>query len=91
MKKMFLVFSLVTGILWVNFTQAQVNVNVSFNVNAQPDWGPSGYDNVNYYYMPDIETYYYVPKHQFIYLSGGNWVFAASSLQVSFLRSVPGI
>ena len=78
MKRMFLVFSLLTGILWVNFTQAQVNVNVSFNVNAQPDWGPSGYDNVNYYYMPDIETYYYVPKHQFIYLSGGNWVFAAS-------------
>ena len=28
--------------------------------------------------MPDIETYYYVPRHQFIYFSDGRWVFAST-------------
>src|ERR1700688_3249825 len=78
MKKQFLAFFLLTGILITNVAHAQVNLSVSVNVGAQPNWGPSGYDNVNYYYMPDIETYYYVPQHQFIYLDGGRWVFAAS-------------
>src|ERR1043165_6000466 len=54
--------------------QAQVRVTV--NIGTQPEWGPTGYDRADYYYMPDIETYYYVPRHQFIYLDGGRWVFA---------------
>ncbi len=78
MKKVFAAFCFLVAILIINPTQAQVNVNVSVNVGAQPNWGPYGYDNVNYYYMPDIETYYYVPKHQFIYLNGGVWVFSSS-------------
>lgn len=60
----------------LNKTEAQVRVNI--NIGSQPQWGPSGYDYVEYYYLPDIETYYYVPTRQFIYLSGGNWVFATS-------------
>ena len=60
-----------------NTASAQVRVNVNVNIGAQPSWGPSGYDYVDYYYLPDIETYYYVPTRQFIYLSGGNWVFAS--------------
>ena len=75
MKYRFTALCLLTAIFFINRVQAQVNVSLSLNVTTQPNWGPSGYDNVNYYYMPDIETYYYVPKHQFIYLSGGNWVF----------------
>ena len=39
-------------------------------------WGPVGYEAVQYYYLPDIECYYYVPRHQFVYLSGPNWVFS---------------
>ena len=58
--------------------QAQIGVNVNVNVDAQPQWGPTGYDRVDYYYLPAIETYYNVPQHQFIYLEGGSWVFAAS-------------
>ena len=59
-----------------NNTSAQIRVNVNVNIGSQPNWGPVGYDYVDYYYLPDIETYYYVPTRQFIYLSGGNWVFA---------------
>jgi hypothetical protein len=78
MKKLRLAICLLIGICLVNWTQAQVSVNVSVNVGSQPNWGPVGYDQVNYYYMPDIETYYFVPRHQFIYLNAGNWVFAST-------------
>ena len=57
---------------------AQVRFNVNVNIGSQPVWGPVGYDYVDYYYLPDIETYYYVPRHQFIYLSNGRWVFSYS-------------
>jgi hypothetical protein len=57
---------------------AQVRLNVNVNIGSQPTWGPVGYDHVDYYYMPDIETYYYVPNRQFVYLSNGNWVFSPS-------------
>ena len=55
---------------------AQVSVNI--NIGAQPVWGPVGYDYVEYYYMPDIEVYYYVPTRRYVYLSNGNWIFAAA-------------
>lgn len=74
-----LLFSLLfLTITTFNNIEAQVRVNVNINIGSQPNWGPTGYDYVDYYYLPDIETYYYVPTRQFIYLSGGNWVFATS-------------
>jgi hypothetical protein len=48
------------------------------NVKEQPKWGPVGHEFVEYYYLPDIETYYYVPGKQFIYQSGGYWTFSSS-------------
>lgn len=60
----------------VSTSKAQVNVNV--NIGAQPLWGPTGYDVVEYYYLPDLQMYYYVPSQQFVYLSGGKWRFTTS-------------
>lgn len=57
-------------------SQAQININV--NLGSQPQWGPAGYDYAEYYYLPDIETYYYVPKKQFVYLNNGRWVFSSA-------------
>lgn len=53
-------------------TQAQVSVNV--NIGSPPMWGPVGYTNVQYYYLPDVEAYYDVPSAMFIYQSGGVWI-----------------
>lgn len=53
-------------------TQAQVSVNV--NIGSPPMWGPVGYSNVQYYYLPDVEAYYDVPSAMFIYQSGGVWI-----------------
>ena len=52
--------------------QAQVSVNV--NLGAPPQWGPVGYSNVDYYYLPDVESYYYIPTSRFIYFDGQSWV-----------------
>lgn len=66
------------ALAFTNTSRAQVRVGVNINIGDQPEWGPIGYDYVEYYYMPDIEAYYYVPRHQFVYLSGNNWIFSAS-------------
>lgn len=77
MKKIiFSVFFAVATVATVNTARAQVSVNI--NIGTQPEWGPVGYDYVDYYYLPDIETYYYVPRHQFVYFSGNRWVFSSS-------------
>lgn len=55
-----------------NSIQSQVSVNV--NLGMQPAWGPVGYSSVDYYYLPDIYTYYDVRNTQFIYLSNGAWI-----------------
>jgi hypothetical protein len=55
---------------------AQVRVNVNLNIGSQPDWGPTGYDYVDYYYLPDLDVYYNVPQHLFIYPEGRRWVYA---------------
>lgn len=59
-------------------TNAQVKFNLNVNIGSQPVWGPVGYDHAEYYYLPDIEAYYYVPRHQFVYLSGNKWIFSAT-------------
>ena len=63
---------------FVVVTSVTSKAQVSVNIGLQPDWGPVGYDRVDYYYLPDIETYYYVPKKQYIYLDGGRWVFRSA-------------
>jgi hypothetical protein len=64
----------ILGILMVfalHSIQAQNSVNKN-SVKA-PLWGPSGYSFANYYYIPDIETYYDIRKSQFIFLKTGLW------------------
>ncbi|MVN90420.1 hypothetical protein [Mucilaginibacter aquatilis] len=72
MKKMILAVAiLVSGIAINNKAEAQISVNL--NIGSQPDWGPVGYDYVDYYYMPDIDAYYSVPTHEYIYYSNNRW------------------
>lgn len=45
-----------------------------------PSWAPY-YGNpqlVRYYYLPDIECYYDVRNHEFIYMEDGEWMFGRS-------------
>ena len=78
MKKRIIIVSLLVALFSFNEADAQVSFSMSMNIGAQPVWGPVGYDHAEYYYLPDIESYYYVPRHQFVYLNAGKWVFAAA-------------
>ncbi|CAM4283287.1 hypothetical protein SAMN06265348_109216 [Pedobacter westerhofensis] len=57
-------------------TKAQVSLNI--NIGSQPQWGPTGYDHVDYYYLPDVDAYYNVPAKQYVYLNNGSWVWRSS-------------
>jgi hypothetical protein len=72
MKRFILLFALFTGGLLCQTTFAQVTHRG--NISSQPIWGPVGYDHVDYYYLPDMDMYYYVPRHKFIYMEKGHWV-----------------
>jgi hypothetical protein len=60
------------------FKPAAAQFQPTNNTGDQPKWGLPGHDFVEYYYLPDIDTYYYVPGKQFIYQSGGYWTFSSS-------------
>ncbi|MBC7654802.1 MAG: hypothetical protein H7098_10055 [Oligoflexus sp.] len=65
MKKIFLTLLVAVGLL---STQSSAQVSINANIGSQPLWAPVGHDYVEYYYLPEIESYYYVPKKQFIYM-----------------------
>jgi hypothetical protein len=76
MKKIILTAAIFVSLLTVKHASAQISISV--NIGSQPEWGPTGYDHADYYYMPDIDTYYDVPAHQYVYLENNAWVRRAS-------------
>lgn len=70
------IFGLFAALFLAGTAGAQVQIQI--NIGSQPAWGPEGYDYAEYYYLPDLDIYYYVPGHQFIYLQGQHWVRASS-------------
>jgi hypothetical protein len=71
MKKLKLI---AVGIVLLVSSSIQAQVSLSVNIGTAPSWGPSGYSNVDYYYLPDIEAYYDIRASQFIYFGGNNWI-----------------
>ena len=66
------------GIMGFLAQPAAAQISLNINIGSQPLWGPVGYDHVDYYYLPDVESYYSVPKQQFIYQERGKWIFSRS-------------
>jgi hypothetical protein len=77
MKKIILIMAVIAFTATAEKAAAQLRVNVNVNIGTQPEWGPAGYDYAEYYYLPDIDVYYYVPQRQFVYFSSGRWVFVS--------------
>ncbi|SDX42151.1 hypothetical protein SAMN05444410_11578 [Hydrobacter penzbergensis] len=77
MKKLILPTLLLAAVLMSSYTEAQVRLNVNLNI-GRPAWGlPDEYEG-DYYYLPEIDSYYDIPHRSFIYLSDGRWVIGAS-------------
>jgi hypothetical protein len=75
MKKIFICCALC--LIAAFFKPASAQFSTNENMKDQPKWGLAGQKYVEYYYLPDIDTYYYVPGKQFIYQSGGYWTFSS--------------
>jgi len=52
----------------------QSQISVHLTIGDPPQWGPTGYSDVRYYYLPDVEAYYDVHSSMFIYFNGISWV-----------------
>ena len=74
MKKILITGIALFALIFSTQTKAQISAGLSINIGSQPGWGPTGYDYVDYYYLPDIDAYYNVPNHQYTYLNGGRWI-----------------
>lgn len=74
MKKIMLTVAIAFSCLAFYRADAQFHISVGLNIGNQPEWGPVGYDHANYYYMPDIDTYYDVNAHQYVYLQNNVWI-----------------
>jgi len=72
------IIAILAGFIAFSAAPARAQINVSVNLGSQPTWGPTGYNRAEYYYLPDIETYYYVPKRQFIYRENDKWLFMSA-------------
>jgi hypothetical protein len=77
MKKLFFAVLFISA-MGFKSADAQFSIHLNLNLGDQPEWGPTGYDHAEYYYMPDIDTYYDVPHHQYVYMSHGRWTRGAA-------------
>lgn len=75
MKKFLLISALFLGAFCY---KANAQLSVQLNIGRQPVWGPTGYDYVNYYYLPGPDVYYDVNRGLFVYYQYGRWNFAPS-------------
>lgn len=64
----------IVGIVLFFSTAVKSQVSVNVNIGSPPLWGPVGYSDARYYYLPDVEAYYDVHTSMFIYLGGGHWI-----------------
>jgi hypothetical protein len=67
---------LILAIVFIAFTTQKSNaqIRLSFNIGLQPLWGPVGYDHVENYYLPEIDSYYNVDSRMYTYMVNGRWV-----------------
>jgi hypothetical protein len=64
----------ILGIVLFIAGTARAQVSINFSIGTPPLWGPVGYSDVQYYYLPDVEAYYDVHSSLFIYYEGNSWI-----------------
>lgn len=55
------------------FANVSTKAQVATYPGTPPPWGPTGYQNARYYYLPDLELYYDITTAQFIFNNGKEW------------------
>jgi hypothetical protein len=90
MKKSVILSAILFGSLVYNSAQAQISVHIGFNIPAHRVYVPAPPsqpvvvydtdefdDSDDYYYLPEVEAYYSVPRNCYYYQDGGRWISAA--------------
>ncbi|MBB5394380.1 hypothetical protein [Mucilaginibacter sp. AK015] len=90
MKKSVLLSAILFGGLFYNSAQAQISVHIGLNIPVRRVYVPAPPpqpvmvydtdefdDSDDYYYLPEVEAYYSVPRHCYYYQDGGRWISAA--------------
>lgn len=54
-------------------TSLKAQVKVDINLGTPPSWGPA-VSTEQYYFLPDIETYYDIRNSEYLYRNHGQWV-----------------
>lgn len=65
---------LIIGLSFFLLSPNQSKADVNITIGLAPDWGPVGYPDVRYYYIPDVEAYYDRNWGMFIYSNNGVWI-----------------
>ena len=79
MKKIVYLSVLVGGLFLMKpaTADAQISINISIGSNLghyqQPAWGPWGYNDARYYYMPQYDLYYDLVRSEYIWYDGYRW------------------
>ncbi len=72
-------FLMLATLIVVAFTTEAQIVKVDKHYGAiAPKWAPTAPAETQYYYLPDIQTYYDVPAQRYIYQRNGSWVRTAT-------------
>ena len=74
MKKLLFIAVLLLSSLLFKIANAQIGLHVGVNIGSQPEWGPVGHPTARYYYIPDIDAYYDVSNHEYVYYDNNVWV-----------------
>ncbi|MNS43186.1 hypothetical protein D3C72_755810 [compost metagenome] len=75
MKKVMMILAIAFSLIGTTATtQAQAKLQV--NIGNQPGWGPTGYDHVDFYYLPELNCYYDVIRGQFIVFTNNTWIYS---------------
>lgn len=74
MKKLLLSMTFLTALVFQQPTEAQVRVNLNLNMGPRPAWGIQGNYAGDYYYLPEIDCFYDIPRRQFVYYDGYGWI-----------------
>ncbi|WP_052496385.1 hypothetical protein [Pedobacter lusitanus] len=70
-----IVLAVIIGVASLSSLTASAQINLNINIGSQPAWGPAGYNHADYYYLPDVDSYYSIASQQYIYQLNGQWVF----------------
>ncbi len=62
-----------SAFLFTSHAEAQFRMNINL-INGRPGWGLPGNYQGDYYYLPEIDTYYDIQQRRFIYSNGSNWI-----------------